>query len=113
MKKVALYINNTLDDIIRDFILKLNGNNNLEEAVILVKTKYYRYIQMQPYLNSKNRLVQLLIEEGLPTVEKWNKIAQKEDLYSSVSIKYIEECSWKELERKLKGEIKDFLKEKL
>ena len=106
---MALYINNTLDELIKDFILKLNANSNLEEAVRLVKSNYYKYIHMQPYLNSKNRLIQLLIEEGLPTVEKWNEIAQKEGLYSSVSIKYIEECNWKDLEKKLKVEIKDFL----
>lgn len=110
---MELYISYVLDNIIKEFILKLNGDNSLQEAVKLIKTTYYSYVQMQPYLNSKNRLIQLLIEEGMPTVEKWNKIAQKEDLYSSVSIKYIEECSWKELERKLKGEIKDLLKEKL
>ena len=45
------------------------------------------------------RLAQLIIEGCFPNAKEFNKIAKKEGLYSSKSIKYIEECSMERIRK--------------
>ena len=95
--------------------LILNIEKNVEDVnlkvKILLETFYKRRIAcFNPYLNSKNKLIQMTIEGEFPSTKQWNKIAYKEGYYSSASMKYIENCSWKQLEVKIKKEIKEILK---
>lgn len=94
--------------------LLLNFTNNkkdIEKNVEKIYNKYYsRRQNFQSYQESKKKLAQLIIEGNFPNAKDWNIIATKEGFYSSNSIKFIEECSWKEIEKKITQEIKRLLK---
>ena len=83
---------------------------NIDEKIeILIQTYYVREIKFKPFLNAKNKLIQLILEEGFPTVKQWNTIAKQQDYFSHRSLEYITNCNWKELERSLILEIKSML----
>ena len=89
----------------------VNNIENLDEKVRIIKEKYYnKKNNFEPYVNTKNKLVQLVIEDEFPSPQKWNEIAQKEGYFSSISIKYIEQCDWRKLETKIRQELKEILK---
>ena len=99
------------EEIKKNIIKITKSNENLEEKLNFILQKYYnRRISFQTYLNTKNKLIQMLIEDQFPTVDEWNIIARNQCYYSSISIKYIEECEWKKLEKKLKQELREELK---
>lgn len=90
--------------------IKLKHIKNIDEKLDKIIEKYYsRDIYFSPYLNSKNRLIRMIIEGEFPTVEEWNKIAEEEGYLSHVSLEYIGECNWKELKIKLIKELKQIL----
>ena len=92
--------------------IKVKKIKNIDEKLDKIIEKYYgRNIYFNPYLNSKNRLVRMIIEGEIPTVEEWNKIAEQEGYLSHISLEYIGECNWKELKIKLIKEIKQILLE--
>lgn len=92
--------------------IKLKKINNVEEKLDKIIEKYYeRDIYFNPYLNSKNRLIRMIIEDDFPTVEKWNQIAEKEGYLSHISLEYIAECNWKQLKTRLIKEVKQILLE--
>ena len=89
----------------------VNNIENLDEKVKIIKEKYYdKRDNFKPYVNTKNKLVQLVIEDEFPSPQKWNEIAQKEGYFSSISVKYIEQCDWRKLETKIRQELKEILK---
>lgn len=94
-------------------ILILNVVNyveNIDKKVDILIEKYYKQTYLNPYLRTKNKLTQMMLEEGeFPCVEKWNEIAAKDGYFSSTSIKYIENCNWKKLEQNIKRELKSVL----
>lgn len=90
----------------------INDAKNVEKKVDIIIEKYYKQTYLNPYLRTKNKLTQMMIEEGeMPSVEKWNEIAVMDGYFSSTSIKYIENCNWKKLEQNIKREIKMVLEE--
>lgn len=106
MKREVLYYQ------ILNIGIKLKRIKNVDEKLDKIIEKYYgRDIHFNPYLNSKNRLVRMIIEDDFPTVEKWNEIAEKEGYLSHISLEYIAECNWKQLKIKLLKEIKEILLE--
>lgn len=83
---------------------------NLNEKIDVIIKKYYgRNIPFNPYLNSKNKLIRLIIEGEFPPVEKWNEIAEQEGYLSHISLEYITEKNWKTLKKYLTNEIKSIL----
>lgn len=106
MKKEILYYQ------ILNIGIKLKHISNAEEKLDKIIEKYYgRNIYFNPYLNSKNKLIRMIIDGEFPTVEEWNKIAEKEGYLSHISLEYIGECNWKELKIKLIKELKQILLE--
>lgn len=106
MKKEMLYYQ------ILNIGIKVRKIKNIESKLDKIIEKYYgRDIYFNPYLNSKNRLIRMIIEGEFPTVEEWNKIAEEEGYLSHISLEYIGECNWKELKIKLIKEIKQILLE--
>ena len=106
MKKDVLYYQ------ILNLGIKVKKIKNLDEKLDKIIEKYYgRDIYFNPYLNSKNRLIRMLIQGDFPTVEEWNKIAEEEGYFSHISLEYIGECNWKELKIKLLKEVKAILLE--
>ena len=92
--------------------IKVKKIKDVENKLDKIIEKYYgRNIYFNPYLNSKNRLVRMIIEGDFPTVEEWNKIAEEEGYLSHISLEYLGECNWKELKIKLIKEIKQILLE--
>lgn len=92
--------------------IKVKKIKDIESKLDKIIEKYYgRDIYFNPYLNSKNRLVRMIIEGEFPTVEEWNKIAEEEGYLSHISLEYIGECNWKELKIKLIKEVKQILLE--
>lgn len=92
--------------------IKIRKIKDIESKLDRIIEKYYgRDIYFNPYLNSKNRLVRMIIEGEFPTVEEWNKIAEEEGYLSHISLEYIGECNWKELKIKLIKEVKQILLE--
>lgn len=90
--------------------IKIEKINQIEDKLDKIFERYYgREVFLNHYLNSKNRLIRLLIEGEFPTVEEWNKIADAEGYLSHVSLEFIAECNWKELKIKLIKEIKMIL----
>lgn len=90
--------------------IKLKKVNSLDEKLDWVIRKYYgRNVFFNPYLNSKNKLIRMLIEGEFPTVEQWNEIADLEGYLSHISLEYIGECNWKQLKKNLLNEIKEML----
>ena len=82
--------------------IKLKRIKNVYTKLEKIIEKYYgRNIYFNPYLNSKNKLVRMIIEDDFPTVEEWNKIAEEEGYLSHISLEYIAECNWKQLKIKL------------
>lgn len=106
MKKEILYYQ------ILNIGIKLKRIKNIDEKLDKIIEKYYgRDIHFNTYLNSKNRLVRMIIEGNFPTVEEWNEIAEREGYLSHISLEYIAECNWKELKIKLLKEVKQILLE--
>ncbi len=104
MKKEMLYYG------ILNIGIKPERIKNIDEKLDIIIEKYYgRNIYFNPYLNSKNKLIRMIIEDDFPTVEKWNEIAEKEGYLSHISLEYIAECNWKQLKIKLIKEIKEIL----
>ena len=92
--------------------IKRKKITNIDEKLDKIIEKYYnRDVYFNPYLNSKNHLIRMIIEDEFPTVEKWNQIAEKEGYLSHISLEYIAECNWKQLKIKLLKEIKQILLE--
>lgn len=92
--------------------IKIKKVNNIEEKLDWIIRKYYeRDILFNPYLNSKNQLIRMLIKGEFPTVEEWNEIADQKGYLSHISLEYIGECNWKEIKKSLMNEIKDILLE--
>lgn len=90
----------------------INDAKNIDKKVDIIIEKYYKQTYLNPYLRTKNKLTQMMIEEGeFPSVEKWNEIAAKDTYFSSTSIKYIENCNWKKLEQNIRRELKNVLEE--
>ena len=86
----------------------INDAKNIEEKVEIIIEKYYKSTYLNPYLTTKNKLAQMIIENGeFPSVEKWNEIAAEEGYVSSTTIKYVEDCNWRKLEQKIKKELKE------
>lgn len=101
-------------DVIRYGILNIGIKRteikNFEEKVKMIKEYYFeRDVVLNPYLNSRNKLIRMIIECEFPSIVEWNRVAQKEGYLSNVSLEYIEDCNWRELKRKLIKEIKDLL----
>lgn len=101
-------------DVIRYGILNIGIKRtrikNFDEKVELIEKYYYdRKVVLNPFLNSKNKLMRMIIEDEFPNIVEWNKIAQEEGYLSSVSLEYIENCNWRELRKKLVTEIKELL----
>lgn len=111
-KNIKYIIKRDLDmDKIREYILKANNySEDIEEKASLIFNKYYKHINFQPYLNTRNKLIQMIVEEEFPTTKEWNKIANEEGYYTSISIKFIEGCDWKRLKKKLQEELQELLK---
>lgn len=87
--------------------IKLEKINNIDEKLDIIIEKYYgRDILFNHYLNSKNKLIRLIIEDDFPTVDRWNEIAEQEGYLSHISLEYIAECNWKEMRNKLIKEIR-------
>lgn len=106
MKKEILYYQ------ILNVGIKLKHIKNVDEKLDKIIEKYYgRDIYFNPYLNSKNRLVRMIIDGDFPTVDEWNEIAEKEGYLSHISLEYIAECNWKELKLKILKELKQLLLE--
>lgn len=85
---------------------------NIDEKIDKIIEKYYgRDILFSPYVNSKHRLVRLILENDFPTVEEWNYIAEQEGYLSHISLEYITGYNWKELKKQLTNEIKNILLE--
>jgi len=92
--------------------IKTKQIKNIDEKLDKLIEKYYcRNTYFNPYLNSKNRLIRMIIEGEFPTVEEWNKIAEEEGYLSHISLEYIAECNWKQLRMKLVKELKQILLE--
>lgn len=90
--------------------IKRTKIKNFDEKVKIIKECYFdRDVTLNPYLNSRNKLIRMIIEYEFPNIIEWNKIAQKEGYLSNISLEYIEDCNWRELKRKLMKEIKDIL----
>lgn len=90
--------------------IKRTKIKNFEKKVQIIKEYYFdREVSLNPYLNSRNKLIRMIIECEFPNIIEWNRIAQKEGYLSNVSLEYIEDCNWRELKRKLVNEIKDLL----
>lgn len=90
--------------------IRIEKINNIDEKLDKIIQEYYgREIFLKHYLNSKNKLIRMLIEGEFPTVEEWNIIADNEGYLSHVSLEFIAECNWKELRIKLIKEIKSIL----
>lgn len=83
---------------------------NIEEKVEIIYEKYYEKSYFRPYMNSRNKLAQMIIEGEFPTVKEWNKIAYQDGFLSSTTMKYMEDCSWNQLEQRIRKEIKKILK---
>ncbi len=95
---------------IQNIGIRLKRIQNIDEKLDIIIEKYYsRDILFNPYHNSKNRLMRMIIEDDFPTVEKWNKIAEDEGYLSHISLEYIAECNWKQLKIKMIKEIKAIL----
>ena len=78
--------------------IKVKKIKNIDEKLDKIIEKYYgRNIYFNPYLNSKNRLVRMIIEGEFPTVEEWNKIAEQEGYLSHISLEYIGAVSYTHL----------------
>lgn len=106
MKKEILYYQ------ILNVGIKLKKIKSIDEKLDKIINKYYgRNIHFNPYLNSKNKLVRMIIDGEFPTVEEWNKIAEEEGYLSHISLEYIGECNWKQLKIKLIKELKQILLE--
>lgn len=104
MKKEILYYQ------ILNIGIKLKHVKNINEKLDKIIEKYYgRNIYFNPYINSKNKLIRMIIDGEFPTVEEWNKIAEEEGYLSHISLEYIGECNWKELKIKLIKELKQIL----
>ena len=84
---------------------------DVEEKIEKIYKKYYEKSYFKPYVNSRNKLAQMIIEGEFPTVQEWNKIAYNEGFLSSTTIKYIEDCNWKQLEKRIRNEIRKILME--
>ena len=95
---------------IQNIGIKLKRIKNIDEKLDIIIEKYYsRDILFNPYHNSKNRLMRMIIEDDFPTVEKWNQIAEDEGYLSHISLEYIAECNWKQLKIKMIKEIREIL----
>ncbi len=96
---------------IKYLLLNFTKGQEIEERKVelIMKLYYQRRENLQNYKETKKRLTQLIIEGNFPNSREWNKIAQKEGLYSSTSIQYIENLNWKQIETKIIREIKDIL----
>ena len=106
MKKEVLYYQ------ILNIGIKAKKIRDVDKKLDRIIEKYYgRNIYFNPYLNSKNRLIRMIIEGEFPTVGEWNKIAEEEGYLSHISLEYIGECNWKQLKIKLIKEIKKTLLE--
>lgn len=106
MKKEELYYQ------VLNVGIKVKKIKEIDQKLDIIIAKYYgRNIYFNPYINSKNRLVRMIIEGEFPTVIEWDKIAEKEGYLSHISLEYIGECNWKELKIKLIKEIKQILLE--
>lgn len=85
---------------------------NIDTKIDKIIEKYYdRDILFSPYVNSKHKLVRLILENDFPTVEEWNLIAEQEGYLSHVSLEYITGYNWKELKKQLTNEVKNILLE--
>lgn len=114
MSKKIRYIFNMNREILYYQILnigiKIKHIKNVDEKIDNLIEKYYgRNVYFNPYLNSKNKLIRMIIEGEFPTVEEWNKIAAEEGYLSHISLEYIAECNWKQLKIKLIKEVKQIL----
>lgn len=90
--------------------IKLEKITSIDEKLDIIIEKYYgRDIFFNHYLNSKHRLIRLIIEDDFPTVDRWNEIAEEEGYLSHISLEYIAECNWKEMRIKLIKEIRTIL----
>lgn len=90
--------------------IKISKIKNIESKLDIIIEKYYsREIKFNSYLNSKNKLVRMILEGEFPTVKEWNDIAKKNGYFSNVSIEYITGYNWKKLEKALRNEIKEIL----
>lgn len=114
-KKVVYYLDMNKEVLYYQILnigIKLKKIKNVDEKLEKIIEKYYgRDIYFNPYINSKNRLIRMIIEDDFPTVDKWNKIAEQEGYLSHISLEYIAECNWKQLKIKLLKEIKELLLE--
>ncbi len=106
-----MVLNNMEKEDLKYLLLNFTKEEEIDEKKVeLIMELYYnRRENMQNYKETKKRLTQLIIEGNFPNSREWNKIAQKEGLYSSTSIQYIENLNWKQLEVKIIREIKDIL----
>ena len=87
-----------------------NNQKNIERNIEKIYNKYYsRRKNFQSYQESKKKLAQLIIEGNFPNAKEWNIIATREGFYSSNSIKFIEECTWKDIEKNIIQDIKRLL----
>lgn len=92
--------------------IKAKSIKNIEEKLDRIIEKYYgRKIYFNPYLNSKNKLVRMILEDGFPTVSEWDEIAEDEGYLSHISLEYIAECNWKQFKLNLIKELKTILLE--
>lgn len=90
--------------------IKVEKINQIDEKLDKIIERYYgREIFLNHYLNSKNKLIRLLIEGDFPTVDEWTEIADEEGYLSHISLEFVAECNWKELRMKLIKEIKTIL----
>ncbi len=91
--------------------IKIKKSSNIEEKLENIIKKYYEETDsLNPYINSKNHLVSMMIEGKFPTVDKWDKIAKEEGYLSHISIEYIAGCNWKKLKKNLMFELKEIIK---
>jgi len=92
--------------------IKISEIKNFEKKIDIILEQYYgREIKFNPYLNSKNKLIRLIIEGDFPTVSEWNAIAREEGYLSHLSLEYITGKNWNGLKSILLREIKDILME--
>lgn len=91
-------------------LVDIDKIKDIDYKISLIYSSYFSDRQkFKPILESYKKLARLIIEDGFPDVVTWNKIANEEGYYSSISLQYIKNKTWKEIEKEITKEIKDIL----
>lgn len=84
-----------IDDLTNEYYSSINM---IHFPVKNTTTKFYN--------TSYTKLKEITKEnQKFPTTEEWNKLAMKENLFSSISMQYISELDWNYLRAKVEREV--------